>query len=285
LGALVSPDTMASVTATSGRVDVGGLQLEVEVVGSGWPAIVFVAGAGEGSRSCFAATVDALAVVKTGLEAKVKATQVFYSRPGLGASDHPNDQSPRSVAEAAAELHTVLASAGVQAPYVLVGHSIGASIIEAFALRWPAEAAAVVLVDASSMEINMLAPKYAEIVRDGDTGIPFDVVRSATELATDLSADEPPAVPAWVVTSRPGRWLDLPDDVYAGWEPFTREELDERWQAAQARLAERWKATQVTATVGGHRVQVDQPDLVASAVTAAWTTAAADAATTATQRG
>lgn len=264
--------------STVRRVPVGTYEVEVDVDGSGAPPIVYVAGTGGGSRCSFAATVDALPPLET--------TQVFYTRPGItedtghdtgptvgapgaGTNDDLSGCAARSFTEAGAELRGVLEAADVAGPFVMVGHSIGASIIEAYALSWPEEIAAVVLVDASSMEFNRASAKYAEIVRDGDTGIPFDVVRGAA----DLSAGDPPAVPAWVVTCRPKRWLDLPDELYAGWAPLTRDELDDRWQDAQARLAERWRATQWIATVGGHRVQVDQPDLVARAIVAAWTAA------------
>lgn len=290
--------------STASRVDVDGHQLEVEVTGTGHPAIVYVAGTGSGSRSSFAAVVEVLP--------DLDAAQVFYTRPGLlshgraghglagptshravddgltdggVAGDGPAGDGParggptdgedlserpaRSFTEAAAELRAVLAAAEVPAPYVLVGHSIGATIIEAFALSWPAEVAAVVLVDASSMEFNMASREYAEVVRDGDTGIPFDVVRGAA----DLAAGEPPDVPVFVVTSRPKRWLDIAEEDYAGVYSLTREDLDDRWQEAQVRLAARWNATQWTATVGGHQVQNDDPDLVAKAVLAAWTAA------------
>lgn len=271
------------------RIDVDGHILEFEVVGSRKPAVVYVAGTGSGSRSSFGAVVEAL----PGLD----AAQVFYTRPGLSGTDPVDGMGDglgdgravaqadggavesvdlsggpaRSFAEAATDLRSVLAAAEVPAPYVLVGRSIGASIIEAFALGWPAEVAAVVLVDASSMDFNLASREYAEVVRDGDTGIPFDVARGAAE----LTASDPPDVAAFVVTSRPGRWLDIAEDDYAGRYLLTRRELDDRWQEAQARLTERWHATQWTATVGGHQVQNDDPELVAKAVMAAWNAATA----------
>ncbi|MGI5292742.1 alpha/beta fold hydrolase [Nonomuraea polychroma] len=72
---------------------------------------------------------------------------LLYDRGGLGWSDWvPGRRSP---AELADELHAVLEAADAPGPYVLVGHSLGGSIIRMYAARHPDQVAGLVLVDSS----------------------------------------------------------------------------------------------------------------------------------------
>jgi pimeloyl-ACP methyl ester carboxylesterase len=48
------------------------------------------------------------------------------------------------------ELHTLLDKAGERPPYVLVGHSFGGGLVRLYQLRYPADVASVVLVDAAA---------------------------------------------------------------------------------------------------------------------------------------
>jgi pimeloyl-ACP methyl ester carboxylesterase len=73
-----------------------------------------------------------------------------YDRAGLGWSDPPAGR--RDAMQLAAELHAVLQRTDLPAPYVLAGHSFGGLPVRAFAQRFPAAVAGVVLVDASHPE-------------------------------------------------------------------------------------------------------------------------------------
>ncbi len=68
-----------------------------------------------------------------------------YDRAGLGWSDP--GPPPRTARRLAAELHELLARAGVPPPYVLVAHSFGAWAARVFAAAYPDEMCALVLVD------------------------------------------------------------------------------------------------------------------------------------------
>ena len=68
-----------------------------------------------------------------------------YDRGGAGWSD-PSAQ-PRTSQRFAEELHTLLNNAGVEGPYVLVGHSLGGNNVQLYASRYPDEVAGMVLVD------------------------------------------------------------------------------------------------------------------------------------------
>jgi pimeloyl-ACP methyl ester carboxylesterase len=71
----------------------------------------------------------------------------------MGWSD-PGPQ-PRSPAQIAGELHTLLVNAGITGPYVLVGHSLGGKNVRMFALQYPGQVAGMVLVDARSEYMDM----------------------------------------------------------------------------------------------------------------------------------
>ena len=122
------------------RIDVGGHKLRYEVAGpatisSAVPTVVFDSGMGDGLRAW------------RGIFPEVArfARVVAYDRAGLGQSE-PGPE-PRSFTQAATELHTLLHRAGIQPPYVLVGHSLGGAHIRAFAHLYKDEVAGLVFVD------------------------------------------------------------------------------------------------------------------------------------------
>ena len=57
---------------------------------------------------------------------------------------------PRDAKQITSELHTLLKGAGIDGPYVLVGHSLGGISMQTYAHRYPEEVAGVVLVDSST---------------------------------------------------------------------------------------------------------------------------------------
>jgi pimeloyl-ACP methyl ester carboxylesterase len=70
---------------------------------------------------------------------------VAYDRCGLGWSSPC--RSERTPAHVAAELHALLHAAGIQPPWILVGHSFGGLVMQRFALDRPTETAALLLID------------------------------------------------------------------------------------------------------------------------------------------
>jgi pimeloyl-ACP methyl ester carboxylesterase len=50
----------------------------------------------------------------------------------------------------------LLGNAGVQEPYVLVGHSLGGTNMQLYASRYPDEVAGVVLVDSALEDLDLL---------------------------------------------------------------------------------------------------------------------------------
>lgn len=113
-------------------VDVGGYRVHLYCTGTGSPTVVIV-GAGF--------SFDwGLVQPEVG-----KLTQVCsYDHSGVGWSD---DGPKDSCALRVGEVHTALKNAGIQGPYVLVGHSLGGLIARLYAGRYLDEVAGIVFVD------------------------------------------------------------------------------------------------------------------------------------------
>ena len=82
-----------------------------------------------------------------------------YDRAGLGWS--ALGLEPRTPEQIVTELHTLLQNAAIEAPYVLVGHSIGGKYIRMYADLYPNEVSGMVMVDArhESMEPPARTPE------------------------------------------------------------------------------------------------------------------------------
>ncbi|HEX8712059.1 MAG TPA: alpha/beta hydrolase [Terracidiphilus sp.] len=117
-----------------------GARLFLREQGSGRPAVVFEAGIGASSLNWRHIQQPIARVAET----------ICYDRAGLGWSGRRRTSRTPSVA--AAELHEILARAGIEPPFVLVGHSYGGLVMRRFALLYPREVTAVVLIDAMRPE-------------------------------------------------------------------------------------------------------------------------------------
>jgi pimeloyl-ACP methyl ester carboxylesterase len=119
-------------------VDVGGYRMHILCQGDhvpGSPTVVMEGGNGEPCLTW--------AAVQPGI-AKF-AHVCTYDRAGLGWSEHGS--KPRTAGNIVDELHSLLMQAGVQPPYVLVGHSMGGGLVRLYAHEHPDQVAGLVLVD------------------------------------------------------------------------------------------------------------------------------------------
>ena len=127
--------------------DVGGRQLMLCASGTGGPVVVFLPGGG----------VTGLGYLNLHEQASRFTTSVLYDRSGTGWSGHA--ELPRSATEVTDELRSLLRVAGVPAPYVFVGHSLGGLYARRFAQRFPADVAGLVFLDPAHEDYTTKAPK------------------------------------------------------------------------------------------------------------------------------
>src|SRR6516225_8851894 len=93
-----------------------------------------------------------------------KSTRVCsYDRAGLGYSDPRPAQVPDS-RNLARNLHALLANAGVNPPYILVGHALGGIHIRVYGNLYPSDVVGMVLVDSGHPDQeNRLPPEMNKI--------------------------------------------------------------------------------------------------------------------------
>src|SRR5215216_1386709 len=121
-------------------VDVGDHSLHINCVGQGSPTVILEA-ANLGMSAHWVRVQRQVA----------ETTRVCaYDRAGMGWSE--SGPEPRDARQISGELHTLLSKAGIEGPYVLVGHSYGGLYARMYAARYSEEVAGVVLVDSSHPE-------------------------------------------------------------------------------------------------------------------------------------
>jgi pimeloyl-ACP methyl ester carboxylesterase len=166
-------------------VDVGGYRLHLFCAGSkhpNEPTVVLDAGLGDCS------------LIWSLVQSQIAGfTEVCsYDRAGLGWSDPgPEPRTSRVMVE---ELHTLLHNAGVEGPYVLVGHSFGGANVQLFASTWPDEVAGLVLVDsAHEDQANGRSTRGPLWYRMGLMTAPLGIPRLFAPYFSDLPAFDDPS--------------------------------------------------------------------------------------------
>lgn len=283
------------VTATresvAARFDIGGgRSMYLECAGTGSPTVVLVSGqrssALEWHTSESAATPPAPPVFE---ELSQTNRVCAYDRPGTVVGDKTSRsdpvRQPTDAARSAADLHALLAAAGEQGPFVVVGHSIGGTIARLYASTYPDDVTGMVLVDAASeflqdaetpeqwriqrklmrVDASQIPESVAEYpdIETWDIDATFAQLRAAPSLRqiplVVLSADEQlaPLVPGMIASGAVP--ADTPPDFGAT--------VDAAQAKAQARLAKLVPGAQhITKTHSGHNIHLIQPQIVVDAV-------------------
>jgi pimeloyl-ACP methyl ester carboxylesterase len=135
-------------------VSVGDYRLHLNCVGEGSPTVILETMSG--GMSAYWAWIQPEVAKKTRVCA--------YDRAGRGWSDP--GATPRDLWGTAEDLYTLLQNAGIDGPYVPVGHSIGGLYVRALATQHPNEVVGMVLVDAVHPEDF---DRYPEIEEQGKT--------------------------------------------------------------------------------------------------------------------
>ena len=188
-------------------VNIGGERLYLDCRGSGSPAVLLEAGAGDFS------------VVWALVQGRVaEFTRVCsYDRGGYLWSDP--GQRPRTYAQLALELRTALDQTGVRPPYVFVGQSYGGLVVRGFAKRYPREVSGMVLVDAVHEDERIVYGGEAHRLRDAARGRPYPKPRIALDTQFVRMARDSATLPSEPLPAPLDR---LPADA------------QRRWRAAQA---------------------------------------------------
>ena len=134
-------------------IDVGGFKMHLHCMGEGSPTVILETLSG-GTSSYWGWVQPEVA----------KGTRVcVYDRAGRGWSEA--DPEPISLGRTARNLHTLLANARIEGPYVLVGHSLGGIYVRQFAAQYPDAVLGIVLVDAAHPKQYDL---YPQITKDNE---------------------------------------------------------------------------------------------------------------------
>jgi pimeloyl-ACP methyl ester carboxylesterase len=162
-----APGTTIKAGPPLGRYyDVAGRRLLLYRSGGEGPAVVFLPGGG-------AVGLDYLNVQE---RAAALTTSVVYDRAGTGWSDQAG--LPRTSAQVTGELRELLRAAGVPAPYLLAGHSLGGLYARHYAQRFPGEVAALLLLDPAHEDYNAYMPQQLNEMReawDPDQALPDEL--------------------------------------------------------------------------------------------------------------
>jgi pimeloyl-ACP methyl ester carboxylesterase len=140
----------------AGLVDIGGgCKMCLECRGTGSPTVVLVSGLRGSVEDWMIANKSAHAVFPEA----AKFTRVCaYDRPRtpVGEKQSRSDPVPQptTARDAVGDLHGLLSAAGVEAPYVLVGHSYGGLIVRLYASIYPNEVSGLVLIEALSEKLR-----------------------------------------------------------------------------------------------------------------------------------
>jgi pimeloyl-ACP methyl ester carboxylesterase len=249
-------------------VDVGGYRLAIHCIGEGSPAVVLETGLGAPS--------EYWAPVQQEIAGLTRVCR--FDRAGRGKSDPPPTTTPRTCADMVVDLRALLHNAGIPAPYVLVGNSLGGMNARLYAHRHPEEVAGLVLVDGSHQDqftrISKALPEPGPDSPDPHKGFyhfwagggwrepasnpeNVDFVGSREQLRTIHSLGDLPVV---VLVS--GVFLrETPTRAEAG------PRLHEMWQDLQRDLANLSSNSAYSVVESsGHFIQRDRPEAVVDAI-------------------
>ena len=287
---VMAPGDAERYPAPGQIVSVGDHALHIVCMGQGSPTVVLESGANGYS-------VD-WTLAQPGI---AQYTHVCaYDRAGYAWSE-PGPE-PRSPQQIALELHTLLANAGIEGPYVLVGQSNGGKYVRMLAIEYPQDVAGMVLVDArhESLEpvrtaeenqrdreaykaslgmyrtlrqlgvarifgaalVSSLNPAFADLPADIRTQIAIFGVRQNTLDVMDLEGHWGTANDSELSATR------LPDNTpLLVLVASTSLDHEPRWLAAQQKLAALSDNSRMDMVDGAdHMIQLDQPAVVVESV-------------------
>ena len=206
-----APTTTVAVDSgrVSGMFDVGGgIELYMECEGSGSPTIVYLHGSID--NAAFSAPASS-AEVRKSLGGDYRFCS--YNRRNVGLSDKVDGYFTGLTA--VEDLHGLMATAGIDPPYVILGASFGGLIAHLYAATYPDDVVGIVSLDGLIPQDITLDPLLPEDMRydpDEDRGTVERLSHyAALHEALDLT---PPDVPFHYLLATPSDWPTLGVPAY-----------------------------------------------------------------------
>jgi pimeloyl-ACP methyl ester carboxylesterase len=235
-------------------VRVDGRLVRTRLLGASGPSVVLISGLGD-RMTTWDSVQPAVATF---------ARVLAYDRAGIGRSEP--GPAPRTVSRMADELHALLPHTGLDAPYVIVGHSLGGFVAQLYAARYPGDVAGIVLVDPSLPGFYIRAESLPEwkdasgaqagAMASASAGVRAENDAFDEDVIEVRDAPPLPAVPTVLLTStHHGPPSDRPSALEALW-------LDEQRRWASGHPGTR----QVVDSIHGHSLQREAPALVIDAI-------------------
>lgn len=261
--------SQAADTTFVADLDVGGRTLHIVCMGPisvDEPTVVFEHGLG----GDFGVWADVLT--------KVSETHrgCSYDRAGAGMSERA--PGPRTTRDQVNDLRMLLQAAGIEPPYLLVGHSSGAYNVLVHAADRPDDVAGMVLVDprppsASSRFLAALPPESAtesDVIREYRAGYEeWEADPSGNAEGLDLIASAAEAESARDLGSIPLTVLSADGDEGEGADlgPTLAATFETIWAELQAELASRSTAGRLELVANStHNMPADRPDAIVDAI-------------------
>jgi pimeloyl-ACP methyl ester carboxylesterase len=274
----------AAIEPIGKRIDIGGRSLHMVCMGEGARTVVMESGAAVGFYEW--------SLVQAALRSHIRTCS--YDRAGFGWSD---PTPARSVGGYVADLHELLRRSGEKPPFILVGHSMGGSIVQRYYWRYSADVAGMVLVDPTNHEASRVRPpelqeaiaahrarrtKEMQEWRAGDhwpkQEFPSELPRAlrAKLIAASASRDwwearfaEGALPDVQVVMTPQERRIDVPLVIIAaqwrnppGWSDEATERFRRHWRESQDEIAARSPQSRIVYTSAGHDVPIEAPEVV-----------------------
>lgn len=292
-GAVLKSNMLQQNPAPGQMVNVDSQEMHIYCTGEGNPTVILAAG------------LDDFSIVWSQVQPEIaRVTRVCsYDRAGLGWSEaSPNPRTSEVMVE---ELHALLQNAGVEGPYILVGHSFGGALMRLYAHRHPEEVAGMVLVDAAPDDLFVRVPFWRNAIEGKlslyrtlaplssfgllaftpgsipNRGMPDDVLAQyrAVAVSTDyfrtgVAENEAFESNLAEVRNASVSLRDIPLVVISRgyWDPmpgfseFENQQAWQMWQEMQVELLSlSTNSRQIIATESEHNIQLQQPKLVIDA--------------------
>ncbi|MCV7229382.1 alpha/beta hydrolase [Mycolicibacterium komossense] len=288
-----APDTSGDF---AGLVDIGGRSLYLECHGQGGPTVILESGL-DSRGDVWSRDNEQPAGERTMVQPGVAAfTRVCaYDRPGTigevnpsldpdGPEFYPSRSDPvpqpRTTQDLVADLHALLAAAGIPGPYVLAAHSAGGLVARLYASNYPDDVVGMVLVDSTNENVwrdfrqNLTPAQYARFEASNLDHSELEAAYpEAEELFTAPLPDSPSVVQVREARAaaplRPMPLVVLAHGIpfsapFPGWPTAKMEAIMRDAQKDLTTVVP--NAHLVVATESGHNIHQDQPQLVIDAI-------------------